>query len=76
MLRTMPPTMSSLAAPCWMAERMSVLMKAEQCSPNFKGPVLAMAMGPISGAVWMLRSPRALSSRKEPVPALQASFMA
>ncbi len=55
---------------------MSELMKAEQCSPNLSGAVACRAMGPISSARAMSRSPAADSSRKDPVPALQASFMA
>ena len=76
MEKTRPATTSSRAAPCEMALRMSELMNAEQCSPNFNGEGASSAMGPISGAERMLRSPWADSSRNEPVPAEQASFMA
>ena len=51
-------------------------MKAEQCSPNLSGAVASSAIGPISSARSMFRSPAADSSRNEPVPAEQASFMA
>jgi len=62
---TSPATMSGRLAPPWMALRMSLLMNAEQCSPNFSGAAASRAMG---------RSPRALdvqvaaadSSRNEP----------
>ena len=53
----MPAVMSSRVAPCWTALRMSELMKAEQCSPNFRGALAVSAMSPISAALRMLRSP-------------------
>ena len=73
---TSPAAMSSREAPCCTALRMSELMNAEQCSPNFSGAAARRAIGPISSARRMFRSPCADSSRNEPVPAEQASFMA
>ena len=72
----MPAVMSSREAPCCTALRMSEFMKAEQCSPNLRGAWADRAMSPISAALRMLRSPWADSSRKLPVPAEQASFIA
>ncbi len=68
--------MSARSAPFWMALRMSLLMKAEQCSPNFSGAAASSAIGPMSSARSIRRSPAADSSRNEPVPAEHASFIA
>jgi hypothetical protein len=74
--KTSPATMSARAAPPWIALRMSLLMKAEQCSPNFRGAAACRATSPMSSARSTRRSPAADSSRNEPVPAEQASFIA
>jgi hypothetical protein len=49
MENTNPATMSGREAPCWIALRMSELMKAEQCSPNLSGDLASSAIG---GVVW------------------------
>jgi len=54
---------------------MSLLMKAAHWSLKSGGRLPARAISAIC-SVAMLSDSRAASSRKEPVPALQASFMA